>query len=218
MNKLIAPFQFITIDHPVISHAEQAIRAYRAGCKWVQLRMKDVDVEEIKATIKKILPIAQEYSAVLIINDHARLVLETGAHGVHLGKNDMCASEARALLGKDKIIGGTANTLEDVISLIHNDVDYIGLGPFRFTTTKKKLSPVLGFDGYRQIMQQLKMSGCHAPVVAIGGITLSDVDALLQTEVSGLAIASDVLKDMAIERNIASYRCKLENSMSIYFT
>ena len=126
-NKTIAKFQFITINHTDISHADQAIRAFKAGCKWVQLRMKDCSEQEIELEIKKILPVANAHNAILLINDNAELTLRTGAHGVHLGKNDLCPTEARKLLGPHFIIGGTANTFEDVLSLMNREVDYVGM-------------------------------------------------------------------------------------------
>lgn len=205
-NKEIAKLHFITTDHPDISHADQAIRAYKAGCKWVQLRMKDTSVDIIEEAIRKILPIANAHNAVLMINDHTEIVLKTGAHGVHLGKNDMSPSEARKILGREYIIGGTANTFEDVVSLIENGVDYVGLGPFRFTYTKKKLSPTLGKEGYDQIFFKLKIINLSIPVIAIGGIVDSDIESLKQTGIHGVAVAGAIVAGNAIEKNIQNYQ------------
>ncbi|HJV77186.1 MAG TPA: thiamine phosphate synthase [Paludibacter sp.] len=205
-NKEIAKLHFITLDHPDISHADQAIRAYKAGCKWVQLRMKDSSEEEIEQEIIKILPVANAHQAILLINDNAELTLKTGAHGVHLGKNDMCPAEARKLLGPDFIIGGTANTLEDILSLIERGVDYVGLGPFRFTTTKKKLSPTLGRAGYDQILSKLKSNQLNIPVIAIGGILENDIESLKQTGIHGIAVGGAIVAGNAIETNIQNYQ------------
>jgi len=205
-NKEIAKLHYITLDHPDISHADQAIRAYKAGCKWVQLRMKDSSEEEIEQEIIKILPVANAHNAILLINDNAELTLKTGAHGVHLGKNDMCPAEARKLLGPDFIIGGTSNTLEDILSLIERGVDYVGLGPFRFTTTKKKLSPTLGRAGYDQILSELKSNQLYIPVIAIGGILENDIESLKQTGIHGIAVGGAIVAGNAIERNIQNYQ------------
>lgn len=205
-NKTIAKFHFITINHPEISHANQAIRAYQAGCKWVQLRMKDCSEQEIEQEIKKILPVANAHNAILLINDNAELTLKTGAHGVHLGKKDMCPAEARKLLGPNFIIGGTANTYEDILSLIEKGVDYVGLGPFRFTTTKKKLSPVLGKEGYYQTMSQLMEMGKTIPIIAIGGILPNDIEDLLPCGIHGIAAAGAILAENNIELNIKKYQ------------
>lgn len=205
-NKEIAKLHFITTDHPDISHADQAIRAYKAGCKWVQLRMKDISADEIEKEVRKIRPVAKAYNAVLLINDHTEIVLRTGAHGVHLGKNDMSPIEAREILGHEYIIGGTANTLEEVICLIENGVDYVGLGPYRFTTTKKKLSPTLGKEGYAQILTELKILNLKMPIIAIGGILDSDIENLMETGICGIAAAGAIMVGNAIETNIQIYQ------------
>ncbi|MBV5282730.1 MAG: thiamine phosphate synthase [Paludibacter sp.] len=205
-NKTIAKFHFITINHPELSHANQAIRAYQAGCKWVQLRMKDSSEEDVQKEIIEILPVANAYNAILLINDNVELTLKTGAHGVHLGKNDMCPAEARKLLGPDFIIGGTANTFEDVLSLLERGVDYVGMGPFRFTTTKKNLSPVLGKEGYYQTMSQLMEMGKTIPIIAIGGILPNDIEDLLPCGIHGIAAAGAILAENNIELNINKYQ------------
>ncbi|HET7734109.1 MAG TPA: thiamine phosphate synthase [Paludibacter sp.] len=206
INKEIAKLHFITTDHPTISHAEQAIRAYEAGCKWVQLRMKDASEELIEQEAAKIVPVANAHNAILLINDHIEIVKKTGAHGVHLGKKDMCPSEARTILGDEYIIGGTSNTLEDIISLIEKGVDYVGLGPFRFTTTKKNLSPILGREGYEKILTGLLSEKQKIPVIAIGGILDTDIDGLMQTGIHGIALAGSIMKDDKIEENIQHYQ------------
>ena len=205
-NKTIAKFHFITINHPGLSHANQAIRAYQAGCNWVQLRMKDSSEHEIEVEIKKILPVANAHNAILLINDNVELTLKTGAHGVHLGKKDMCPAEARKLLGPDFIIGGTANTFEDVLSLMERGVDYVGMGPFRFTTTKKNLSPVLGKEGYYRTMSQLVEAGKNIPIIAIGGILPNDIEDLLPCGIHGIAAAGAILAENNIELNIKKYQ------------
>jgi thiamine-phosphate pyrophosphorylase len=205
----IAPLQFITANHPELTHSQQAIRAYRAGCKWVQLRMKEATEREIEQEIEKILPIAKEHNAVLLLNDNTQLALTMKTDGVHLGKMDMPPAEARKLLGYNKIIGGTANTLDDIIHLKQQGVDYIGLGPFRFTTTKKNLSPTLGIAGYQAIFDQLKQLKINIPVVAIGGITINDITPILDTGAFGIAMAGAIIQDNQLEVNIKSIVKKL---------
>ena len=206
INKEIAKLHFITTDHPAISHAEQAIRAYEAGGKWVQLRMKDASMELIEQEALKIVPVANTHNAILLINDHTEIVKKTGAHGVHLGKKDMCPNEARSFLGDEYIIGGTSNTLEDIVSLIEKGVDYVGLGPFRFTTTKKNLSPILGQEGYERILTGLSDRNLKVPIIAIGGILESDIESLKQTGIHGIALAGSMMKDDKIEENIQYYQ------------
>jgi thiamine-phosphate pyrophosphorylase len=209
MKHEIGKLQFITLAHEKLSHSEQAIRAIRSGCRWVQLRMKATDDATILAEAKRILAVAEAHNAVLIINDRADLVLECGAQGVHLGKSDMTVTEARKLLGEHKIIGATANTLDDIKALALQQPDYIGLGPFRFTTTKKNLSPILGLDGYKSILQAMKNQNINLPVVAIGGIVADDVAAILTTGVHGIALAGAIVANETIEENTKQYLEKL---------
>lgn len=189
--------QFICHDNGKRSYAEGAELALKGGCRWVQLRMKDATDEEFLAEAKRVKQLCLEYGATFIIDDRVHLVAATGADGVHLGKNDMPISEARRILGSDKIIGGTANTIADVERHFLGGADYIGCGPFRFTTTKKNLSTILGIEGYRNIITSMKLRGIPLPVVAIGGIRPSDVADIMATGVSGIAVSGAVLNAVA---------------------
>ena len=185
--------QFITHTNERYDYLDGVRMALEGGCRWIQLRMKDASEEEILKTAKSTRKLCRQYGAVFLLDDYVELVERTGADGVHLGKNDMPIDEARRLLGKDKIIGGTANTFEDVKRIYSAGADYIGCGPFRFTTTKKKLSPILGLDGYRRIIEQMTAYGINIPVIAIGGILLQDVSDIMQTGVSGVAVSGAIL-------------------------
>lgn len=188
--KNISPFQFITTGRTEEEIERQVISVIAGGCKWIQLRMKDSSADEITSVGNEIMKICRRHNCMLIINDHPQVVAAIDADGVHLGKEDVHPSEARKLLG-DKIIGGTANIFDDVLR-IKDDVDYIGLGPFRFTSTKKNLSPVLGMDGYKSIVTQLELNQIKHPVIAIGGITLNDVPEIMSTGVYGIAVSSGI--------------------------
>lgn len=185
--------QFITHSNERYDHVEGAKLALQGGCRWIQLRMKDaIEIDFLRAA-KKIRRLCDEYHATFILDDHVEWVGLTGADGVHLGKNDMPVDEARKMLGRNKIIGGTANTFEDVERLSRQEADYIGCGPFRFTTTKKNLSPVLGLEGYRDITAQMKDHDIQLPIVAIGGILHQDIPAIMQTGVTGIAVSGAIL-------------------------
>lgn len=186
--------QFISHHTGKYSYADSVRLALEGGCKWIQLRMKDASEDEILETASQVRKMCDRYEAVFILDDHVRLVEKTGADGVHLGKNDMPVDEARRLLGNGKIIGGTANTLDDIIMHCSRGADYIGCGPFRFTTTKKNLAPVLGLEGYKKIMEGLGKAGIKIPVAAIGGITVEDIPAIMATGINGIAISGSVLK------------------------
>lgn len=185
--------QFITHKNDRYGYIEGAIEALAGGCKWIQLRMKEATTDELREAVKILKPACAEKEAILVIDDHVELVAELDVDGVHLGKNDMPPAEARRLLGEKYIIGATANTIEDIRALAVQDVDYIGLGPYRFTETKRNLSPVLGVEGYRRIMEACRAEGIEHPVVAIGGITIDDLQPLMDVGVSGIALSGTIL-------------------------
>ncbi len=186
--------QFISHFTEKYSYIDSIRLALEGDCKWVQLRMKDAPLDELRENALVAKKLCAEHNAVFIIDDNVALVKEIGADGVHLGKNDMPVDEARKILGDSFIIGGTANTYEDVKRLVAQGADYIGCGPFRFTQTKKNLSPILGAEGYRQIVTQMKADGLQVPIVAIGGITIADIPTVMQTGVSGIAVSGAVLR------------------------
>ena len=159
--------QFITHPSEHYSIAEEAQMAIEGGCRWIQLRMKDASDDEVRQVAMEIIPMCRETDTFLIIDDRVELVNELKVSGVHLGKNDMDPLEAREILGPHAIIGITANTAEDIIRYKGKDVDYVGLGPFRHTTTKKNLSPVLGIEGYTSVISQVRQTGVELPIVAI---------------------------------------------------
>ncbi|SFC86681.1 thiamine phosphate synthase [Algibacter pectinivorans] len=173
-------------------HLNNIHSACAAGAELVQLRLKKCDSKTILETAKKAREITSHFQTRLIINDHYKVAAEVKADGVHLGKKDACPTVARKALASWQIIGGTANTLQDCQTLIDKGVDYIGLGPFRFTETKDNLSPVLGEKGYAEIISALNT---NTPIIAIGGITLNDVLDLMITGVFGIAVSGDITRD-----------------------
>lgn len=185
--------QFISHFNDKYSYLDSIRLALDGGCKWVQLRMKDASEEEFLRNAHQARKLCDQYQATFIIDDHVELVRECGADGVHLGKNDMPIADARRLLGDDFIIGGTANTFDDVLSHYRSSANYIGCGPFRFTTTKKGLSPILGLKGYQDIVAKMKSQSIDIPIVAIGGITIDDIPSIMQTGVNGIALSGTVL-------------------------
>ena len=186
--------QFITHYTDQYTYLDSVRIALEGGCRWIQLRMKDTPTEDILPIAKETLTLCRQYEATFIIDDHVELAKQIKADGVHLGKLDMPITEARSILGKNFIIGGTANTLEDIRMHYEAGADYIGCGPFRFTTTKKNLSPVLGLEGYRHITLQMKEAGIHLPIVAIGGITKEDIPLLMETGITGIALSGSILR------------------------
>lgn len=185
--------QYISNSNAKYSHLQGIRLALAGGCRWIQLRMKDCADDEIIPVAKQVKELCREYGAKFVIDDNVEIAKLLDLDGVHLGKNDMPVAEARILLGENKIIGGTANTFEDVERIYQDGADYIGCGPFRFTTTKKRLAPILGLEGYRSIMSRMKSAGIDIPMVAIGGIKAGDIKDIMQTGVDGIALSGSVL-------------------------
>lgn len=186
--------QFITHQTERYSYLDSARMALEGGCKWIQLRMKEAPLDEVERVALELKPLCKQHDALLVLDDHVELTKKLEVDGVHLGKNDMPIAEARRVLGEGFIIGGTANTFDNVKAHYLAGADYIGCGPFRFTTTKKNLSPVLGLEGYRSIIARMEEEGIDLPVVAIGGITYDDIPQLLQTGINGIAMSGSILR------------------------
>ncbi len=189
MNNNKYSLQYISQGSTSFEHIQNIGKVCEAGCRWVQLRLKDVSALEHLETAQKVRAICDQYGAVFIVNDSIGIAAESKADGVHLGLDDANPKEARKILGENAIIGGTANRIEHCLQHVADGVDYIGLGPFRFTETKKKLSPTLGVSGYHDILDDLRTREITIPIIAIGGITVTDIATILQTGVSGIAVS-----------------------------
>lgn len=185
--------QFISHYTDKYSYLDSIRLALEGGCRWIQLRMKGATDDEVRPVALQAQQMCRDAEATFIIDDRVALVKEIGADGVHLGKGDMPIAEARKILGNDFIIGGTANTFDDVKAHYEASANYIGCGPFRFTTTKERLSPILGLQGYKDIVEQMHLQGINIPIVAIGGITADDIESIMQTGVTGIALSGTVL-------------------------
>jgi thiamine-phosphate pyrophosphorylase len=189
-NKL----QYISQGETIKEQLYNIQKALDNGCDWIQMRFKNQNEKKSFALAEAVQFLCQEYRANFIINDNVHLAKQIAADGVHLGLTDMNLSKARAILGKTKIIGATANTFEDVINHIKNDCDYIGLGPFQFTKTKDNLSPILGIEGYTKIINNLNSIQKKTPIYAIGGISLENIESLMTTGIHGIAVSGIITK------------------------
>ncbi len=186
--------QFISHYTEKYDYLDSIRMALEGGCRWIQLRIKNATDDEVRPIAIRAQEMCHDAGATFIIDDRVELVRELHADGVHLGKTDMSILMAREILGKSAIIGGTANTYFDVRALFASGANYVGCGPFRFTTTKERLSPTIGLEGYHDIIRQMKENGVNIPVVAIGGITADDIESIMQTGVSGIALSGAVLR------------------------
>lgn len=193
-----ARLMLITNRNEQHTEYNQARMFFEAGGHWVQLRMKDgLKAETVEAVIE--LREAAILDRIVSINDDVAIACKYGAWGVHLGKEDMPVAEAAEYIRNNChifdpcVIGATANTFEDIRQAVENGAGYIGLGPFRHTDTKKKLSPVLGLEGYRKIIARCIEEELYIPIFAIGGIRLEDVGPLMETGVNGIAVSSAIV-------------------------
>lgn len=194
---------FITDAGGRYSAVESGMLALEGGVRLVQLRMKDAARSEIVRAARELKAACGRFGAQLIINDFADVVLEAGADGVHLGQTDGDVASARRLLGREAIVGKTCNTASQVLQAVEEGADYVGAGPYRFTTTKKNLSPILGISGYRNICAECATRGIETPVYAIGGVETKDVEELLKAGVYGIAVSSFVLRSEDPKERIA---------------
>lgn len=191
--------QYISQGNTIQEQEFHIRKALDNGIKWVQVRWKNTPENELIHLCEISKQLCSEYQSVCIINDHVQIAKEIDADGVHLGLSDSAIEEARLILGENKIIGGTANTLSDVIQRINESCDYIGLGPLRFTTTKEKLSPVLGFEGYQDIINGLREKSIDIPkIFAIGSVTLEDILPLQKIGIYGVAVSGIITKQPTI--------------------
>lgn len=174
-------------------------KALDNGVRWIQVRWKNAPENEFIRLCEISKKLCLDNQTVCIINDHVQIAKDIDADGVHLGLKDISVKIARDILGENKIIGGTANTISDVLQRMNEPCDYIGLGPLRFTSTKEQLSPILGFEGYQKIIENLKERSLEIPkIFAIGGVILNDIELLQQIGIYGVAVSGQITSQPSI--------------------
>ena len=182
---MIAKLQYISQE----PHLENIQLACEAGCDWIQIRAKNLNFDQYVQLAKQAKTIVDNFNAKLIVNDAIHVAIEVGAYAVHLGKKDLDLAEARKLVGDKMIIGGSTNSLEDILEAADKGVDYLGLGPFRHTTTKTDLNPVLGLEGMAKIINEVQKRNIKIPIIAIGGIQVEDIRSLNEIGIYGVAVS-----------------------------
>jgi thiamine-phosphate pyrophosphorylase len=191
---MYSKIQYISQGNTPDEHLVNIKKALDAGINWVQLRMKTYHEEIVLETAIAVRKLTLNYDATFILNDYAELVHHCDADGVHVGKNDVSPKIARSILGDGYIVGGTANSDHDMVAMVMAEVDYIGLGPFSNTTTKKNPAPVLKRESFVRAASLFEDTSIKIPVFAIGGIELEDLDEISKTGVYGIA-ASGMFTD-----------------------
>lgn len=211
---MLSRLQYISQGSTQEEQINQIRKSLDAGCDWIQLRFKTRNEKELTDTAEKVKKICDSYKSTFIVNDNVAVAKKVDASGVHLGLTDMSIMRARTILGPDKIIGGTANTMEDVLLRVQEKCNYIGLGPFRFTTTKEKLSHILGLMGYEQIMKEMMNRKITIPVYAVGGIMKCDIESLLQTGIYGIAVSGAITNNPDKKLWIQNYNSLIHEKLS----
>jgi thiamine-phosphate pyrophosphorylase len=195
------PLMCLTQDGTGVAHSVQAARLCEAGARWVQLRMKDSRRPHWLAEARAAADACHRYGAVLIVNDSVDIALASGADGAHIGGSDGAWNEARHALGPDLLLGGTVNTAADAHRAVDSGcLDYAGVGPLRFTSTKLKLAPVLGLGGVRALISELR----GIPAWVIGGVEAADLEALREAGAAGAAVSSALHRGGSLEDNFRS--------------
>ena len=187
------------------SCGEEAIRqSLETGVDYIQLREKDITSAEYLRRARRLREMTADFDTKLIINDRLDIAMLCDADGVHLGQSDVPVQDARMLLGKGKIIGVTAKTVEQAEQAMANGADYLGSGAW-FPSETKKDAVLLSEEVYRAILKAAPI-----PNVAVGGITAQNCIRPLGCGATGLAISAGILKAKSPAKELRNIRKYLE--------
>lgn len=165
---------------------EQVEDALKGGATFIQLREKDLDADSFLKEAVKIKELCARYHVPFVINDNVEIAKKVDADGVHVGQHDMETSNVRAILGPEKIIGVSAQTVEQAVLAEKNGADYLGVGAVFHTGTKKDANSI-SHETVKQICEAVNI-----PVIAIGGISRENVMELQGTGICGIAVVSAI--------------------------
>ncbi|MDZ7316918.1 MAG: thiamine phosphate synthase [candidate division KSB1 bacterium] len=174
----------LAAGRPLTQLVEEAIQG---GVTMVQLREKECSTREFLALAEEIHALCRRAGVPLLINDRLDIALAVDAEGVHVGQSDMPAEIARKLLGKDKIIGLSVESVEDALAAQHLPVDYLGVSPIYLTPTKTDLTHQLGLEGLRAIRAVSSL-----PLVGIGGLHAGNAGDVIRAGADGVAVVSAI--------------------------
>jgi thiamine-phosphate pyrophosphorylase len=196
------PLMAITQHGGPLPQEEQVKKLCAAGVKWIQLRMKETPYPQWLETARVAAKICKDHGTIFIVNDSVDIALEVKADGVHLGRTDLEWKEARRKIGPAMILGGTVNYIHEAHKAVQAGcMDYVGVGPLRFTRTKKELAPLQGYDGIRQLIQTLG----DIPAWAIGGIEVPDLPLCRDLGAAGTAVCSALLRNDTVTENVSAF-------------
>lgn len=166
--------------------SQQVEKALKGGITMLQLREKDLDFNEFLEEAKVIKKLTDKYRVPFIINDNVKVAIEADADGVHVGQSDMQAKDVRQLIGKDKILGVSAQTVEQAVKAQDCGADYLGVGAV-FSTSTKQDADTVSYDTLKEICNSVNI-----PVVAIGGINEANILKLIGSGICGVAVVSAI--------------------------
>ncbi|MDE6716715.1 MAG: thiamine phosphate synthase [Muribaculaceae bacterium] len=184
--------QFITNTSSRHSVSDQVKDFIHGGGRWVQIRMDGASDEEVTKVIEEIKPLCLEVQAFLLLHNRVELAKTLDVGGVHLDKNGELPSKARLTLGPAAVIGVTADSIDGVKAVRSLDVDYVALGPLRKSDLFNDSIAAIGFEGIKDIeadMQKLEINIAH---VAVGGVRVEDVEALMKAGANGIAVSEAI--------------------------
>ena len=188
MPNLPRIYPITNVELSGLSHADQVRTLAHAGCRFVQIREKSASSREIFDAVVESVSIANTRGLKIIVNDRVDIAIAAHAHGIHLGQDDLPPLEARKLLGDEAIIGYSTHSVEQAIEAASLPVDYLAIGPIFATTTKENPDAVVGLSGLSTVRKAIG----DFPLVAIGGIDITNVHSVLAAGADSVAVISDL--------------------------
>lgn len=190
---LVIPRLYVIMDAALLkTSAEELAEALAStGVGLIQYRDKRSSARDLLETCRTLVSLLQKYDCRLVVNDRADVAALVGAGGVHVGQEDLRVEDARAVCGRDCWVGVSTHTLEQVRAADATSANYIAVGPVFATSTKKDPEPVVGVEFVRQARALTRK-----PLVAIGGITLQNAEAVWRAGADAVAVARDVVEAM----------------------
>lgn len=186
---MIPKLHYISKGSSPEEHLINIQKACSAGVELVQLNLEDISEKQVLKFAKKAKEITTHFQTRLILNEYYKIVKEIKADGVHFKKSNFYATKVRNHLYPWQIIGANANNLKDCEKLLSNNVDYITLYPFKEASIKDNGLTALGLNGYSAIIDALKT---ETPIIGFGNITTKDVNAILETGISGIGVTEQI--------------------------
>lgn len=200
MSITIPPLYAITDDRAAEGHVEQVRELVGCGVRFVQIRAKCSSGRELYDIVVSALEIARESGARIVVNDRVDVALASGADGVHVGQDDLPAGAARAILGPDAIVGISTHSVEQARAAAQLPVDYVAIGPIFPTATKTDADPVVGLEGLAAVREAV-----DRPLVAIGGIQISNAAAVFAAGADSVAVVSGLRAGGSLEDLVRAY-------------